>query len=49
MDGSQAYTLRKKRLERAFGINTGHYTADNVRSLVANHITELKNSYFWTY
>ena len=40
---------KKKLLERSFEIHTGHNTAGNVRSLVANHVTELKNSYFWTY
>ena len=35
---------REKRLERSFGIHTGHNMAGNVRSLVANHVTELKNS-----
>ena len=41
---SQAYTLRerKKRVERSFGVHTGHNMAGNVRSLVANHITEFK-------
>ena len=40
---SQAYTLRgKKQVERSFGVHTGHNTAGNVRSLVANHITEFK-------
>jgi hypothetical protein len=37
---------REKQLERSFGIHTGHNTAGNIRSLVANHVTELKNSYF---
>jgi len=39
---SQEYTLREKRVERSFGAHTGHNTAGNVRSLVANHITEFK-------
>jgi hypothetical protein len=48
--GIQAYTLRERRLERSFGMHTGHSTAGNVKSFVAaNHVTELKNSYFWTY
>ena len=42
-------THKEKRIERLFGIHTGHNTAGNVRSLVANHVTELKNSYFYTY
>jgi len=49
MDGSQTYTLKKKRVERSFGIYTGHNTAGKVRSLVADHVTELKNFNFWTY
>ena len=49
MDGSQAYTLREKRLERAFGVHAGHNTAGNFRSLLANHVTELKNFKLWTY
>jgi len=48
MDGSQAYTLRKL-LESLFDIHTGHNTAGNVRSLVANHVKEFKNFNFWTY
>ena len=36
------YTLREKRVERPFGDHTGHITAGNVRSLVANRITEFK-------
>ena len=48
MDGSQVYTLReKRRLERSFGSHTGHNTAGNVRSLVANHVTELKKFLLW--
>ena len=39
---SQAYTLREKRVERSFGVHTGHNMAGNIRSLVANHITEFK-------
>jgi hypothetical protein len=39
----------EKRLERLFGIHTGHNTAGKVRSLVANRVTEFKNFYFWTY
>jgi len=48
MDSSQAYTLRKT--ARTFiWIYTGPNTASNVRSLIANHVTELKNFNFWTY
>jgi len=32
----------KKRLERSLGVHTGHNMAGNVRSLVANHVTELQ-------
>ena len=35
-------THKEKRLERSFGIHTGHDTAGNVRSLVSNHVTEFK-------
>jgi hypothetical protein len=49
MDGSQAYTFRKTGRTLIFGIHTGHNTVGNVRSLVANHVTELKNFNFWTY
>jgi hypothetical protein len=38
----------KKRLERSFGIHTGHSTAGNVRSFVANRVTEFQNCNFWT-
>jgi len=48
MDGSQAYTL-KKWLECSFGVHTGHSTLGSVRSLVANHVTELKIVNFCTY
>ena len=41
--------MKKKRLELSFGIHIGHNTAGNVRSLVANHVTEFKNFNFWTY
>ena len=34
------YTLREKRVDRPFGVHTGQNTAGNVRSLVANCITE---------
>jgi hypothetical protein len=46
--GSQTYTLRKPARTLIFGIHTGHNTAGNVRSLVANHVTEFKNFNFWT-
>ena len=39
---SQEYTLREKWVEHSFGVHTGHNTAGNVRSMVANHITEFK-------
>ena len=40
---SQAYTLREKNGYHAhLGVHTGHNTAGNVRSLVANHIREFK-------
>jgi len=45
MNDSKKYTLGK-RLGRSFGIHTGHTTAGKVRSLVANHVTELKNLTF---
>ena len=35
-------TRYEKRLERSFGIHTGHNTAGKVRSLVANRVTEFK-------
>ena len=35
--------------ERSFGIHTGHNTADNVRSLVANRVIGFKKINFWTY
>jgi len=40
--------IKKKqtRLERSFGMHTGHNSAGNVRTLVANHATELENYYF---
>ena len=38
-----------KRLEPSFGAHTSHNTAGNVRSLVAKHVTELKNFNFWIY
>jgi len=41
--------VKKKRLERSFEIHTGYNTAGNVRSLVANRVTELKNLNFWAY
>jgi len=47
MDDSEEYTLRKT-ARRSFGIHTGHNTAGNVMSLVANHVTELKKNNFWT-
>jgi len=48
MDGSRRTHLEKQ-LQRSSGIHTGHNTAGNVRSLVANHVTEFKNFNFWTY
>jgi hypothetical protein len=45
MNNIKRYTLRKT----AFGIHTGHNTAGNVRSFVANRVTELKNFNLWTY
>ena len=36
------YTLREKRVQRLFGVHTGHNTARNVRSFLANRITEFK-------
>jgi ribosomal protein L6P/L9E len=55
MDGSRAYILteinnkeKKRGLERSLGNDTGQKTAGNIRSLIANHITGFKNSYFWT-
>ena len=47
MDGSRRTHLEKQ-LERSSGIHTGQNTAGNVRSLVANHVTEFKNFNFWT-
>jgi hypothetical protein len=41
MNDSKTYILRK-RLERSFGIHTGHNTAGNIRSFVANRFTEFK-------
>jgi len=43
------YKLKEKKrggLERSFGSHTGHKTAGNVRSLIANHVTGFENSYF---
>jgi hypothetical protein len=48
MHVSQAYALLKM-LEHSFGIHTGHNTAGDIRSLVANHVTEFKNFNFCTY
>jgi ribosomal protein L6P/L9E len=57
MDGSQAYKLtgkkrgnkeKKRGLERSFGNDRGCKMAGSVRSLIANHVTGFKNSYFWT-
>ena len=39
----------ERRLERSFGMHTVHNSAGSVRSLVANHVTEFKVSYFLTY
>jgi len=36
-----------KRVECLFGVHTGRNTAGNVRSLVANHVTEFKH--FFTF
>jgi hypothetical protein len=41
MNDSKKHTLRK-RLERSFGIHTGHNTVGNVRSFVANRVIEFK-------
>jgi hypothetical protein len=41
--------IKKKRIESSFGMHTGHNTGGNVRSLVANHATELKDFNFRTY
>jgi hypothetical protein len=41
MNDSKTYTL-KKRVERSFGIHTGHNTAGNLRSFVANRFIEFK-------
>jgi hypothetical protein len=35
-------THQERRLERSFWIHTGHNTAGNVRSFVANPVTEFK-------
>jgi hypothetical protein len=35
-------THQEKRLERFFGIHIGHITAGNLRSFVANRVTEFK-------
>jgi hypothetical protein len=35
-------THEEKRLERSFGIHTGHNTVGNVRSFVANRFIEFK-------
>jgi hypothetical protein len=41
MDGSQAYTLRKKARTLIWDSYViGHNTAGNVRPLVVNHVTE---------
>jgi len=45
---SSGVHVKKKQLEHSFGIHTGHNMAGNVRSLVANHVTEFKNFNFWT-
>jgi hypothetical protein len=45
MKNSKTYSL-KKRLERAFGIQTGHNTAGNFWSFVENRFTELKKLTF---
>jgi hypothetical protein len=36
-------THQEQQVERTFGIHTGHDTAGNVRSSVANHVTEFEN------
>ena len=42
-------THYEKRLERSFGIHTGHTRRATLVSLVANHVTEFENFNFWTY
>jgi len=36
----------RKWLEHSFRIHTGHNMAGSIRSLLANHVIEFKNSYF---